>query len=347
MQFSIQALALVALTLGSTLAQPAKHIHRHMHKRNLIDLMHKRQDWSTIDWSKVNYNAGPANPTPVPAPAPAPAPAQVAPVAASSPSPAPVAVQEKAVTPAHSGGKRGLAYNPTSPNLNIFTAFSAITWGYNWDSAPAGLPSQYQFVPTLFSTLSVHTGQWDTNAKAAISASGTCHLMSFNEPDMPAPQANMPVGAAVAAWKQYMAPYAGSNVKLGSPSVSNGVGTNPTTGQPMGLDWLKPFLEQCSGCPIDFVPVHWYGCSGGCDVHNDISAFKTDIGNAIKVAGDRPVWVTELGTNSGDPTTFMNEVLPWLDGQSGVERYAYFMVEEGVLTSGNGLSPLGHQYGSA
>ncbi len=295
MQFSLKALALVALSLDCVLAQPAKHHHKHMHRRDLKDV-----------------------------------------------------IPEKVARSVSSGGKRGLAYNPTSPDLSIFDGFSSqITWGYNWDSAPAGLPSQFQYVPTLFSTASDHTTQWAANVQAATSDSGTSYLMSFNEPDQPAPQADMPVGTAVAAWKQYMAPYASGNVKLGSPSVSNGVGTNSQTGQPMGLDWLTPFLQQCSGCPISFVPVHWYGCGGGCDVQNDISAFKTDIGSVITAAGGLPVWVTEFATNSGDPTTFMNEVLPWLDNEPGVGRYAYFMVEDGVLTTGNSLSSLGSLYGTA
>ena len=363
MQFSIKVLALVALTLDCASTQPARHGHQHPHKRELADVLRKRQDYNNlnVDWATVNYGGGaspPAISTPPPQPAPSPAPAAQAnpapapaPAANSNPSPAPVPAQEKVATSAKntasSGGKRGLAYNPSSPDLNIFDGFSKVTWGYNWDSASAGLPTQFQYVPTLFSDAAIHTGNWDTNAKSAISGSGTSYLMAFNEPDMPAPQANMPVGTAVTAWKQYMAPYASGNVKLSSPSVSNGVGTNPTTGQPMGLDWLKPFLEQCSGCAISFVPVHWYGCTGGCDVQNDISAFKTQMTAAMQAAGSLPIWVTEFGTNSGDPTTFMNEVLPWLDGQDQVERYSYFMVQDGILTNGGSLSELGKQYGSS
>ena len=351
MQFSLTALALVALSMDCALAQPAKLHHKHMHRRDLADLIRKRQNWNDpslyagVNWADVDYNGNPSQPSPTPAPAPAPV--KPEPAVASQPPPAPVAAQIKVAKSTSSGGKRGLAYNPSSPDLSIFDGFgSQITWGYNWDSAPAGLPSQYQYVPTLFSTLSVHTTIWDANAKAAISGSGTSYLMSFNEPDQPLPQADMSPGAAVAAFKQYMAPYASNNVKLGCPSVSNGVGTNSATGQPMGLAWLSAFLEQCSDCTIDFVPVHWYGCGGGCDVQNDISAFKTDIGSAITAAGGKPVWVTEFGTLSGDPTTFMNAVLPWLDNEPGVERYAYFMVEDGVLTSGNSLSSLGSLYGT-
>lgn len=363
MYFSVQALALTALSLDCAFAQPARHGHQYAHKRGLEDVLAKRQDWSNpaiyagVDWSKVNYGGG--SPPPASSPPPAAA-ANPAPAANSSPSPAPVAVREKAaVAPTSSpapasdastsggsgGGQRGLAYNPSSPNLNIFDGYSKITWGYNWDSLPAGLPSQFEYVPTLFSNAQLHTGQWAQNAGNAITA-GAKYFMSFNEPDQPNPQADMSVGVAVAAWKQYMEPYA-NQVKLGSPSVSNGVGQNQATGQPMGLDWLTPFLQQCSGCSISFVPVHWYGCNAPCDVTADITAFKTQITQAMQAAGSLPIWVTEFGTNSGDPTTFMSEVLPWLDSQDQVERYAYFMVEDGKLTSGNSLSALGQQYASS
>ncbi|KAK4696852.1 hypothetical protein P7C71_g1135, partial [Lecanoromycetidae sp. Uapishka_2] len=355
MHFTYPTLALAALTF-STVAQPTKHLHQHLHKRDLAELLHKRVDWSDqalykgVDWSTVNYGAGAAaaHPaTPAPTPTPSPAAAAAAPVQANEKvavaDPSPAATNNNADT---GTGKRGLAYNPTSPNLDIFEGYSKITWGYNWDSNPAGLPSKFQYVPTLFSTLEVHLQNWDQNVKNAISGSGTHYVMSFNEPDIVAPQAQMSVGEAVAAYKQYMAPYGSSSVKLGSPSVSNGVGTNPATGQPMGLDWLTPFLQQCDGCQIDFVPIHWYGCNNGCPVEDDVASFKQQVGSAITVANGRPVWVTEF-QSLANGEAFLTEVLPWLDGQNGVERYSYFMVESGVLTTGNAVSALGQQYASS
>lgn len=356
MHFTYQTIALAALTI-STVAQPTKHhLHEHLHRRDLADVLHKRVDYNNpalytgVDWSK--YSGGKAAAQPGPAPAPSSAPAapvqqneKVAEAPAKSPAPAATvpATNNNAKT---GGGKRGLAYNPTSPSLNIFNDYGKITWGFNWDSAPAGLPSKFQYVPTLFSTLPVHTGQWDDNVKSATQGSGTHYVMSFNEPDMPAPQADMSVGAAVAAYKQYMAPHGSGNVKLGSPSVSNGVGTNSATGQPMGLDWLKPFLQQCNGCQIDFVPVHWYGCTNGCPVENDVTSFKQQIGQVMEVAGGRPVWVTEF-QSLANGEAFLEQVLPWLDGQGQIERYAYFMCESGVLTNGNAVSSLGHKYASS
>lgn len=358
MQVTYQTLVLAAFTL-STVAQPTKHLHQHLHRRDLVDVLHKRVDFNNpdlytgIDWNTVDYTKGPAaQPAATPAPSPAAvaaaAPVQVNEKVAEAPAKPAATVTTPATSnnAATSGGKRGLAYNPTSPNLNIFESYGEITWGYNWDSLPAGLPSKFQYVPTLFSTLEVHTQNWDTNVKSAIGGSGTHYVMSFNEPDIVAPQADMTVGAAVAAYQKYMAPYGSANVKLGSPSVSNGVGTNPATGQPFGLDWLKPFLSQCSGCQIDFVPIHWYGCGNGCAVDDDVASFKAQVTQAIEVANGRPVWVTEF-QSLANGAAFLTEVLPWLDGQTQVERYSYFMVESGVLTNGNAVSALGQQYASS
>jgi len=63
------------------------------------------------------------------------------------------------------------------------------------------------------------------------------------------------VPTAVAAWKKYMNPLSTLNPKvyLGSPAVTNAAPSGTT-----GLGWLAKFLEQCNGCQIDHVNVHWY-----------------------------------------------------------------------------------------
>ncbi|KAL9628318.1 MAG: hypothetical protein Q9164_007320 [Protoblastenia rupestris] len=231
----------------------------------------------------------------------------------------------------------------------MFDEYNKLTWAHNWDSNRAGLPSHYDYVPTLHSTKEVHTGQWDNNVKKIISSGKTVYLMSFNEPDIAA-QANMSPGAAVAGFYQYMKKYASDNIKIGSPSVSNGVGTNPATGQPMGLDWLKPFLQECAGCPISFVPVHWYGCTDGCSTADDVALFKKQMNAAMSAAvvnGQKvPVWIPEFQC-LGDAQAFLEEILPWLDDQGQIERYSYFMVQDGILTQGNGVSDLGAKYATA
>jgi hypothetical protein len=126
---------------------------------------------------------------------------------------------------------------------------------------------------------------------------------------------------------------------LGSPAVTNAAST-PTT----GLGWLESFLDQCSGCTIDFVNIHWYGSA------TDIDGFKNHIDEARKVAGGRPIWITEFrgsGTDE-DVIRFLDTVMPWMDGSSDIHRYAYFMARpgEGMLINGNGdgLSAIGKEF---
>jgi len=343
-------LAVAALVLDFAFAQPAHHRHKRLHRLDLAGVLHgKRQNWNDpslyagVNWNAVNYGNAGAAPAPAPAPSPKPAPA---------PAPAPATPKKQAVAPVPApapatnsnpqtgSGKRGLAYNPSSPNLDIFDSYGKITWGYNWESSPQGLPSKYQYVAMCWSG-SVDENKWKNDAKAATSGSGTHYLMSFNEPDMKA-QANMNVGPAVAAFNRLMTPLASGNVKLGSPAVTNGAGVSQDTGFKLGLDWLGDFFQQCSDCPIDFVPIHWYGSDAA-----DFKAHTQKAMNAAVVNGQKkPVWVTEFQCLGQDQGAFLADVLPWLDSQSQVERYSYFMASGVSLTNGNGVSALGQKYAS-
>lgn len=134
-------------------------------------------------------------------------------------------------------GKRGLAYNSSSPSLSSFSN-TEITWSHDWDSAPTDPSSQFMFVPTLWSDQSPHSDNWDQNA------AGHQYLMSFNEPDI-IKQANMDVNTAVDKYKSLMFPKRTGSVKIGAPSVTSGSGTNEA-GIPMGTSWLRQFLDQCN-----------------------------------------------------------------------------------------------------
>ncbi|KAI4754530.1 hypothetical protein E4T52_13333 [Aureobasidium sp. EXF-3400] len=226
-------------------------------------------------------------------------------------------------------GKRGLAYN-TASLMTCFEDSSHVSWGYNWDSDSAGLSSSFNYVPLLWGLS--HTDVWNTRATSAI-ANGATHLMSFNEPDMTS-QANMSPQDAASAYKTWMMPFAGK-AKLGAPAVTNGQGS-------MGLNWLAAFLEACDGCQVDFVTIHWY------DAASNTAYFKEHVQNATDVAGGKPVWVTEFAPtgspSNADISTFLEDVMPWMDSQSFVERYSYFMASDGALISGTEPSTFGQTY---
>ncbi|EGE83554.1 hypothetical protein RJZ56_006516 [Blastomyces dermatitidis] len=225
-------------------------------------------------------------------------------------------------------GKRGLAYN----NINLLTAFEGgpFSWSYNWEPRPGGYTAGIEYVPMLWGPRGY--GSWNADAEAGIAA-GSKNLLAFNEPDI-ASQANMSPEAAAAAYQKYMNPYA-ARARLGSPAVSNGA-------PPKGLGWMQGFLDACAGnCKIDFLAVHWHGPSGNVD------DFKRYVSEAIALGqkyGIGTVWVTEF-EGQGDEeaqVNFLKEVLPWLDSNAGVERYASFFVDN--LVKGGALTSVGKAY---
>ncbi|TQS36349.1 hypothetical protein Golomagni_03203 [Golovinomyces magnicellulatus] len=224
--------------------------------------------------------------------------------------------------------KRGIAYNDIT-KLSAFTSSSKVSWAYNWGSTTPAIPNNVEFVPMLWGTGS-HAAGWKENADKAI-ASGSTHLLAFNEPDL-GEQSSLSVGDAVAGYQSLMQPYSGK-AKLGSPAVTNG-------GSPMGLTYLKNFITACTGCTIDFIAIHWYNGGSADD-------FKNYVTKAHIAGGGRPVWITEF-EGPGDAQQqqkFLKEVLPWLDNQDYVERYAYFMASDGnLISSGTSPSAVGQAY---
>jgi hypothetical protein len=126
------------------------------------------------------------------------------------------------------------------------------------------------------------------------------------------------------------------NVKLGAPAVTNG-------GAPSGLTWLQKFLDACSDCQIDFIPIHWYGN------WDNVEDFKNHATAAYQMTG-KPIWVTEFGVNNGNAQqieTFLQNVIPWMNQQPWLERYAYFMATTGntfLCESTTSLSDIGLAY---
>lgn len=245
----------------------------------------------------------------------------VAPIVAT-PTPTPVVV-----TPG--GPKRGLAYNNADLTSSFTGADSKVSWAYNWGSTTPSIPSSFEYVPMLWGTQAVHSDNWNEAATAAI-ANGSKHLLAFNEPDLPA-QSNLDPGAAAAGYKTFMQPFAGK-AKLGSPAVTNGPA-------PMGIAYYQSFMAACDGCTVDFIPMHWY------DAASNVVGFKQHISDMNDVAGGRKLWITEFGASGSteEQEEFLRQVIPWLDGQDYVERYAYFYAD-GVLTQNNAVSALGNLF---
>ena len=72
--------------------------------------------------------------------------------------------------------------------------------------------------------------------------------------------------------------------------------------------------------------------------------------SAITTANGLDVWITEFQHfgSEQDQQSFISQALTWLDdpAQSKIVKYAYFMVIDGILTSGGSLNSAGTTYAS-
>ncbi|KAL1847256.1 hypothetical protein Daus18300_013991 [Diaporthe australafricana] len=204
--------------------------------------------------------------------------------------------------------KRGLGANDDVFITGFGGDGGSVNWLYNWDSNTTNKQEFTEYVPMLWGIGWDHTSAWDAHASSWIAA-GSQHLLAFNEPEL-ASQSNLDPTAAADAYRKYMQPFAGK-AHLGAPAVTND-----------GREWLTQFLEQCSdpGCTVDFVPIHWYNPA------NCLEDFKGFVTDMCKIAGDRPVWITEFQPQGSpdEKASFLTDAISWLDDQQCVDRYAYF-----------------------
>lgn len=277
-----------------------------------------------------------ANPAPAASPAAeqgytAPAAGYTAPAASNASPVASPASSAPAYSGGSSGAKGGVAFE-TANQVTPFVGKSNIGWCYNWNAnPPSGLSSGITYIPTLWGLDNAHLDSWVSAANTAI-GNGADAVVGFNEPDHKE-QANLDYNTAATNYKKYITDNFSGKAKLVSPSVTNGAA-------PMGLSYLSNFMGACSDCGIQAINIHWY------DSSSNIDYFKTYIQGAYDQF-KLPIWLTEFGTTDGNDDAFLAEVLPWLDSQTYVEKYAYFMAKEGVLLSGGGLSAAGNTYASA
>ncbi|GAA6039759.1 hypothetical protein JCM8097_004207 [Rhodosporidiobolus ruineniae] len=230
--------------------------------------------------------------------------------------------------PSAAAKKKGTGYNDGALTRNL-----NLSWAYNWGQVPDGtLNSGVEFVPMLWND---NAGSWATNAQNAIN-SGSTHLLGFNEPDLDS-QANMNVTRAATAWRKYMSPFYGK-AKLVSPAVTNGGGT-------MGRAWLQSFQAACPDCwsQIDAVALHWY------DAAWNTGYFTNYLTEAHNMFPDKKIWLTEFAGSgtSAEQQTFLKTVIPWMESQTWLERYAGFGDFVGNYVNADGsLTPLGQVYAS-
>lgn len=237
--------------------------------------------------------------------------------------------------------KRGLAYlgdtHQGDTNLLLSTN-SSIAWYYTWSANPAtDINTTLPFVPLLHG-LDDASSDDVMGVIADLPASST-HLLTFNEPDGTTSSGGSSISASDAA-KAYINDIA--PLRTGGPRTWN-ISHPSVTGSQQGLDWLREFNETCydidpdSGCPTDFVAVHWYGDFAGLSAWlGTLEEFYVTNGSAG--AGDLlQFWITEMALPSGgedDTLAMMNQSMAYLDGLDYVQGYAWF----GAFREGGGAN---------
>lgn len=156
----------------------------------------------------------------------------------------------------------------------------------------------------------------------------------------------LPVDAA-AGYKSYLDPFR-NTVKIGMPNVLwNNYNSSSSGGNYSSRTWTKYFLGNCTSCHFDFAAIHYYQDCEPADGADGAAWFQSNVTDAYNTLR-LPIWVTEFqcyGTET-QQIKFLQSVLPWMDAQSFVDRYAYFGTFPEMLINehGTGLSAMGTAY---
>lgn len=226
--------------------------------------------------------------------------------------------------------KRGLAYlgdtHASDDNL-LYSANSSLDWYYNWSPntvAGIGLP----FLPLIHGLDDAASSTvMDTIANLP---STSTHLLTFNEPDGTTSSGGSAISPSDAA-KSYINDIL--PLRLADTRTWN-ISHPATTGSSSGLTWLQEFNASCwdlapdTGCPTDFVALHWYGDFAGlASWLGTLHDFYVSNSSAGATSDDIKFWITEMALPQEDEDTtveMLNQSLTYLDGLDYVAGYAWF-----------------------
>lgn len=225
--------------------------------------------------------------------------------------------------------KRGIAIQNMFLNSNIDRKLQnlagMVSWAYGWDVTPwsrEGGPTLNQWANAgiLWFPMARSMGQ-----VSAGFPSGAKAILGFNEPNFAGSNFIEPVQAA-SLWRDHLEP--GARAAGISAFVSPAV-NGPGSGGVQADSWLDGFFGACGGhCKVDAIAVHIYAC--------DLDNFQNQL-NQYKKYG-KQIWVTEFACQTwngqfydmSQQMSYMQKVVPILEQESLVQRYAWFSYDQAM-----------------
>lgn len=200
------------------------------------------------------------------------------------------------------------------------------SWFYNWAATPPGdegptfVNYDLEFCPMIWNanytieTLEATYQKYKDHIK---------YVLGYNEPNF-TDQAHLTPAQAAADWPRFQEWALSHNLKIVSPAVnwSSWMQYNDP------VKWLEEFFELLpdKGAHIDYVACHFYMPTGASVMQNI---------DRLKKFG-KPIWLTEFCAASGDisnspdtQNTYLLDILPLLEQDPMVYRYAWFMARTG------------------
>jgi hypothetical protein len=161
------------------------------------------------------------------------------------------------------------------------------------------------------------------------------YLLTFNEPDN-GQQSNLSAATAVSLWPQIQSIAQAAGIPyIVSPAVAS------------SLTWIQNFMSACTNCQVDYIAVHFYGCS----LHTTGGFTGLAEYLAQFYQFNKPLWLTEFSCDAGQSvasqTAYMQAAIPYLESTPQVFRYSWFSanpIPNAMLTSGSSLTNLGKIY---
>lgn len=222
--------------------------------------------------------------------------------------------------------KRGIGMQ-TATQADLQFIHNHIAWWYNWALLPTdGIHDMTaddgaEYVPMIWGD----QNDQEYLRKYLQKHPEVHYILGFNEPNFK-DQANMTPQQAADNWYKIEDIADEFNLKIVGPAVNYSPGDvdipgTDNNGSP--FEYLDAFFADCSGCRVDYIAIHGYMSS--------VSSLEQYV-EQFHQRYNKPIWLTEwnLTSGTGSETTeqqldFLAKTTRWLEAQSYVARYAWFI----------------------